>query len=1279
FPMGPFFWLSDLADLPDWVTQRLWWSLLLVVAFLGFVKLCGVLNLGSPLARIIGGVAFALSPRIITLIGTSSIEAWPSVVAPWVIVPLAIGLRRGNPRYFAALSGIAVACVGGVNATATFAVIPLGAILLLMAAPGPRRRSLIIWWPTFVLLGTLWWLIPLVLLGAYSPPFLDYIESAANSTFAANLFDGLRGTSYWVPYFDIDLGAGQSMITNPAIIANGTVVLALGLWGIARRDNPHARYLVVCVMTGLALVTLGHVGPVDGLGAGGVQDALDGVLAPLRNTHKFDPVVRIPLLLGFVHLISVVGTIRQRSEARPKSVAPTVGALVLAAAAVFGSTVPAWSANLPRSGTYVSVPDYWTDAADWLDTNAQHENSLLLPGSSFGDYLWGSPRDEVMQAYARSPWAVRNAVPLTPPGFIRTLDAVETGFAQGVGTEGLLRTLQRSGIKYLVMRNDLATTDRTDAETIYSALSDMPDIKRVAAFGPMFGNPGTRTNEDGESVFINSGRQTTHRVIEVFEVPGADASRARAQELSTTPVVVGTPAALLLQDGLVPATTNFMLGQDVPRGLAPERVVLTDTDRRREAAFSKVVNNRSASLTKNDPYSLKRRVHDYDTPSSGAWKSVRELIGARSIRASSSRSEASAYSVDSAQQPWSAFDSDRSTKWAASEFGAAWIEITFDRPTSVRGTTIELARGQPTRKVTIENDSGKVTAKLSARKAAVIDTPTGLTSRLRISVPNENSAPLSIADVRIPGVSLSRPLRLPVLPAGWSVPTDILLTAEDGQPICRVIAGVRRCEAGRDGLGEDGRSLDRIVTLDEDRSFILGLMVLAQSTPEATDALSGGVRLRSTSSDTLSPSTGLLAAIDGDPLTGWIAKLGETRPELTIGLKGTHELSSLQISTNQSLAASVPKRAVLQFSNGDTRSVTFSSSGLTTFDPVSTTSVKITVTSSRTRFSAPFYGDETGLPVGIGEVSFPNSDVNLSDDATKTIELPCGSGPDVTVGDRTFQTAVSGSRVSVVSGEKLPARLCTDDLVELNAGDNRIRVAPSTAFRPSLARLSTGELGLTTSRALATSRADDDHVEIADVPDGSTQLVSVAQNVNRGWLAAGANPVTVNGWMQGWSVEGGATIKASFSANQWYRAGLGAGAVAALLLLTSAWLLRRRSANVGPNRNPRQGLRSGAVLVFGTGAVLTLAGLTGLLVALLAGAVVLRVRRVPGEWVIAAAVTFAGGAYVVGHWTSSYAWAGSEPWAQWCVLAAIAGTFALAFEAPIQRFFNFMVGRSTNR
>ena len=40
FPMGPFFLLGHAAHFPAWIVQRLWWSLLLCVAFLGVSTLC---------------------------------------------------------------------------------------------------------------------------------------------------------------------------------------------------------------------------------------------------------------------------------------------------------------------------------------------------------------------------------------------------------------------------------------------------------------------------------------------------------------------------------------------------------------------------------------------------------------------------------------------------------------------------------------------------------------------------------------------------------------------------------------------------------------------------------------------------------------------------------------------------------------------------------------------------------------------------------------------------------------------------------------------------------------------------------------------------------------------------------------------------------------------------------------------------------------------------------------------------------------------------------------
>ena len=45
-PMGPFFALGHGAHLPGWLVQRLWWALVLLVAFHGAYRLAGRLGLG---------------------------------------------------------------------------------------------------------------------------------------------------------------------------------------------------------------------------------------------------------------------------------------------------------------------------------------------------------------------------------------------------------------------------------------------------------------------------------------------------------------------------------------------------------------------------------------------------------------------------------------------------------------------------------------------------------------------------------------------------------------------------------------------------------------------------------------------------------------------------------------------------------------------------------------------------------------------------------------------------------------------------------------------------------------------------------------------------------------------------------------------------------------------------------------------------------------------------------------------------------------------------------
>ena len=107
FPHGAFFLAGDVLGLPGWVTQRLWWALLLVVGFWGLLRVAEALGIGSPTSRVIAAVAFALSPRVLTTLGAISSETLPMMLAPWVLLPVILALRGDGPvRVLAARVGV---------------------------------------------------------------------------------------------------------------------------------------------------------------------------------------------------------------------------------------------------------------------------------------------------------------------------------------------------------------------------------------------------------------------------------------------------------------------------------------------------------------------------------------------------------------------------------------------------------------------------------------------------------------------------------------------------------------------------------------------------------------------------------------------------------------------------------------------------------------------------------------------------------------------------------------------------------------------------------------------------------------------------------------------------------------------------------------------------------------------------------------------------------------------------------------------------------------------
>ncbi|MGB6206382.1 alpha-(1-_3)-arabinofuranosyltransferase domain-containing protein, partial [Mycobacterium sp.] len=204
FPHGTFFLAGHLLGLPGWVTQRLWWALLLVVGFWGLLRVAEALNdgkgLGSPTSRVIAAWAFALSPRVLTTLGSISSETLPIMLAPWVLLPTILALRgqtNRSVRQLAGQAGVAVALMGAVNAIATFAGCLPAVIWWACHRPNRRWWRYTGWWLLALVLAMSWWMVALILMARISPPFLDFIESSGVTTQWSSLVEVLRGTDSW--------------------------------------------------------------------------------------------------------------------------------------------------------------------------------------------------------------------------------------------------------------------------------------------------------------------------------------------------------------------------------------------------------------------------------------------------------------------------------------------------------------------------------------------------------------------------------------------------------------------------------------------------------------------------------------------------------------------------------------------------------------------------------------------------------------------------------------------------------------------------------------------------------------------------------------------------------------------------------------------------------------------------------------------------------------------------------------------------------------------------
>ena len=1191
WPMGPFFGLGQSLGLPDWVVQRLWWSLLLVAAFLGMYVLLRALRVASGWPQILAGLAYALAVRPQSGIGAISVEMWPMAVAPWVLLPLVRAATRGNVARAAALSALGVLMAGGVNAVAAGAVLPLALWWLLTLEPGPRRRQLLAWWSAMTFLAILWWLIPLLLLGRYSPPFLDWIESASFTTSITDPTTVLRGANHWLAY----LGsasvwkAGWMLATYPAFVIATGIVAAAGVAGLAMRSLPHRAFLVGGTVAGVVLVGLGHTGVFSGLGSEQIQTFLDGVGAPLRNVHKFDLVLRIPLVIAFAHVLTSIWPTAPRPRWRPLVTGVLVGALLV-------TWWPAVTGQLARGRTYVGLADHWKEASYWLNNQAEPGRALIVPGASFGQYVWGRTQDEPLQALGGYPWGVRDAVPLSSAGNIRMLDALETRLESGRGSDGLAQYLDRMGVRYLIVRNDLAPSAQAPLPIrVHQALEGSKGIRRVAFFGPIVDR-----NVDGQ-VIADEGLRFSYPAVEIFEVTASNQAtdpRVVLRSAEDPIAVSGGPEALLplADSGALGNRTIVLEGDPENADLAAAYGVVTDTDRRREVTFGYMRGNESATLAEDQPFQQQRAVHDYRV--FGEAGTVAEAGLTYEVSSSPSDVDAT-WRQPRGATPAAAMDGALDTYWrpgALNEEGSFW-EVQYDEPIDL-GDTLDLAllnRGtkqDTTIPIEITTDNGTTSVDAADRASwQTVPVSPGPTRRVRIGVADVFRPPLlGIREVRLPGEGVSV-LRLP----GGTTGDAVLLTARPGD------AGecVRRddtlvCSDGLGRFSQDRRGLFRVVDLPAAVSSTPRILVGPRDAAQVSDAIAdvAGVGVEATSTRTGAVAGSGLAAFDRSLGTAWLAAPEDKLPTITITLPEERTLRGIRLVNRQNLNASSPLELSVE-AGGQLHQGFTDSRGLFRFDPVVTDSVRVQFLTANQVRSRSELG-ETALSLGVSEIGLiGGDDLRQELPADATVSLPCGTGPQIQVDGRVVaQTSITARVEQFIDQETLPATVCTTP-VTLPAGEHRIAVVSSKEFQPLVALFADesvyGPSGLPKSPEITRWDAAARSVVVSDA--ARPRVLEIAENFNAGWTARAGDqelqPLRVDGWKQAFVLPAGVSgpVDITFAPDSGYRWGLVLGLAAALTVLFVA--IRPPGLRVRPAVGSRSLPRVLVVLV-GLGVLLTL-------------------------------------------------------------------------------------------
>ena len=1215
WPMGPYYYIMDALQIPDWVAQRVWWGLLIFVAAIGARLLAT--SLGASLSgSMLAGLAYGFSPYFLQYFARLS-----GLLLPWAGLPFliwcAVRARADSSWRWPALFALIVGTVGTVNATALI-MSGLGVVVWLCVDALSRvtawRDTLRFSWRAGLLcFGVcVWWINGLLIQGKFGLPILRYTETYETVAKASSVQEIVRGLGYWFFYGGDKLGRwvgpSASYLTNPIVLIVSWSVVGFGLCAILLIRHHCRIHLGLMLLIGLGVAV--GAAPIGGPSTYGhffLRLVRNESGFALRSTPRAAPMVILAISLGLAFGYDQLRAAYQQRFVRQFAFAPYVVAILCLVNFFPWFTGQAMTNSIARSE---QLPNYWTELADTLNNTTTPRSSNEInrvyefPGIDFANYTWGGTIDPITPGLINDGYLARELIPYGSDATADLLNSFESRLQDGwYEPQTLQQFAKLISASRVIQRNDIEherfRTPRPEA---------LVPILKASPPGEVFFTGPTQRN-DSKIVLIDSQTYASERTPDFPAVQAWKISDVRplldAQPAQSTVVLSGDGDGLIdaLSAGLISTDQPIVYAETIAQGSLTDLAnlastqILTDTNRRAARRWYSVGSNTGKTEQLGAPAlnadasdnRLMPFVSDYNLQPSTDSQTITQLVGdVKSIRATNYGNPVTFTPED---RPENAIDGDPRTAWRTAVFSSSRNEtleinlgrkVTTDHITLLLPTTGVTARQITRFSITLDDADTPIFSQFDNATTKKVAFGQRTFSKISIKVLADNygartsfsAAPgVGLAEVIIDGISNKEYLRLPVAEVSNS-PMTVLLTR-------------RRIDQATPNRFDPESHIARIFSTTKPMVFTItgDARISGLATDDVINRLIGANPVVTSSVRTQgSPSSFGYAATDGKRQTAWTTPIDGSigaQLNLALGSPSTRQLRFAFVDDNEH---SVPTTITITGSSGSAKikiappdETGFSRVDLPATVTAPITSIVIDEINAKTNPDY-FSGFPRVLPVSIQEIDTGTDNAIIEHNLSNLCQWNLLWIDDVAIGVR-----LKGSTRDALKRQPLELSLCAGSL-SLDAGPHTLRTALGQDIGLDVDRLvlrpsdSVKIKPLTTTPIEILSQSKT-HIEARIDAVGKT-VVSFAYSNNPGWKAlfrpsSPDNSLTtelgdsfvVQGYANGWLVNGPGVLTLDWTPQRTVPWAIGISLFVALLSLLLLRCTPRMSTPT--NNNPR--------------------------------------------------------------------------------------------------------------